>query len=212
MNKFLKKILMIFLLSTSGLSFATFIETKDYIVLDNPVTDITTNTDKDKIEVIEFFNYGCPYCYMLEPEMTAWLADKPDNIIVKKIAIPRKGKWVEYARLFYALEMISPQEQQRVTPLIYTAIHEQKRDFGNKANLFTWAQSQNVDSKLLEQYYNSDEVTQKLLQAVELAKMYNLQYVPSIFVNNQYQLILDSSNHYQGTKTKLNELINLVGH
>lgn len=209
MNNFLKAALIVSLLGTSSLSFATLVENKDYIVLENSVTD--TSTEQEKIEVIEFFNYGCPYCYMMESELSDWLTDKPENVEITKIAIPRKGKWTEYARFFYALGMISPQEQKRISPLIYFAIHEQKLNFDNPDEIFSWAENHNIDRQLLEQYYYSNEVTDKMNQAIELAKDYNLKYVPAIYVNHQYQLILDSSNHYQDTKEKLNELIQMVG-
>lgn len=209
MNNLFKKLLVIGLLTTSCGAFAAVVENKDYVLLEQPV--ISQIQDKDKIEVVEFFNYGCPYCYMMEPELSAWLADKPANVVVTKIAIPRKGKWVEYARLFYALEMISPAEQQRVSPLIYSAIHQKKLNFADEQQIFAWAEKNGVNRSLLEQYYQSQAVTDKLLLAAELAKRYQLKYVPSIYVDNKYQLILDSSNRYKGTKDKLNELIIFVG-
>lgn len=208
MNNFLKMVSIVLLFGTSSLSFAQLVENKDYTVLDNRV--IHLSKEQDKVEVVEFFNYGCPYCYRLEPEMSAWFADKPDNVEVIKIAIPRKGKWVEYARLFYALGMISKAEQERISPLIYAAIHEQKLNFASEKDLFDWTEKQNVNRQALEQYYASNEVTEKIKQAVELALSYDLKYVPSIYVNGQYQLILDSSNNYEGTKDKLNELIILA--
>lgn len=209
MTNLAKLLLITVLFGVSSSSFASLVENKDYVVLEGHAKEYSIY--QDKIEVVEFFSYGCPYCYVVEDEISQWLADKPENVVFTRVAIPRKGKWIEYARLYYALGMISPQEQARITTLIYGAIHEQKLNFENANEIFDWAESEHVDRNLLEQYYYSNEVTEKLAQAVEMSHAYQLKYVPSIYVNNQYQLLLDSSNHYQGTKDKLNELIKMSG-
>lgn len=209
MSKFLLRVVLIsFSLFVFGNATAALTENKDYILIKNQPTNHENN--QGKIEVIEFFSYGCSYCYKLEPEIVSWLAEQPSNVTFKRIAIPRKGKWFAYAKFFYALGMISPTEQTRIMPLIYKAIHEQKLNLEDENELLDWAESENVDRHLLEQFYQSDDVEQQVSQALDLAKSYELQYVPTIIVNNKYQIILDSSNNYAGTKEKLKELIELA--
>ncbi|RKS85129.1 thiol:disulfide interchange protein DsbA [Orbus hercynius] len=207
MHNILKSLVIALLFSLSYVADAELIENQDYIVLNSQIAK--DPSPQDKIEVIEFFSYGCPYCDKLEPQIAQWLAQKPANVTFTRIAIPRKGKWNEYARLFYALGMISPAEQDRITPLMYAAIHKQKLSFENDDAIFSWAQRQGINRKLLEKYYNSEVVSDKLKLAMELARSFGLKYVPSIYVNHQYQLILDSSNQYQGAQDKLNELITI---
>ncbi|WP_392551916.1 thiol:disulfide interchange protein DsbA/DsbL [Orbus wheelerorum] len=199
---------MVFSLILMNSAFAALVENKDYVMLEKPIE--ASPTKEAPIEVVEFFSYGCPYCYMLEPQINSWLAQKPDNVIFTRIAIPRKGKWVEYARLFYALGMISKQEQERITPLTYNAIHEQRLNFNDADEIFDWAESNNIDKALLKQFYNSKDVTEKLEQSVILAHSYHLKYVPSIYINGKYQLLIHSSNQYQDVKDKLNQLKQLI--
>lgn len=191
-----------------GMANAELTENKDYVVLKNPPT--YENIPQGKVEVIEFFSYGCSYCYKLEPELLAWLTEQSPNVTFKRIAIPRKGKWFAYARLYYALGLIPSKEQARITPLIYNAIHEQKLNLEDDNELLDWAASENVDREQLAKYYQSVDVDKSIAQAFELAKSYELQYVPTIIVNNKYQLQLDSSNNYAGTKEKLAELVKLA--
>lgn len=205
----LNVIIAIFCLVFFNASFAKLVENKDYTILEQPV--VIASDDKNQINIVEFFSYGCPYCYLLEPQINAWLAQKPTNVTFTRIAIPRKDRWIEYARLFYALDMISHQEQQRITPLIYQAIHEQKIKFNNDNEIINWAVEQQVDRTVLTKFYYSQDVTDKLQQAVELAQAYQLQYVPSIYVNGKYQLIMNGSNQYQDVKDNLNQLIEMIG-
>lgn len=201
-------VMMSLLLIVAQISSATLIENQDYVVLDKQSQ--TDNSSNDKIEVVEFFSYGCPYCEMIEPEISAWLKDKPANVTFTRLAIPRKGKWLTYTRFFYALEMISSAEQERILPLIYDTIHTQKINLDNEMDIFAWAKKQNVDLELLAKYFPSEQIDQQIEQALALAKSYQLQYIPAIYVNGKYQLILDSKNQYKGTKEQLNELIKVA--
>jgi thiol:disulfide interchange protein DsbA len=45
---------------------------------------IQPTQDTDKVEVIEFFWYGCPHCYKFEPEIEAWKATLPENVVLIK--------------------------------------------------------------------------------------------------------------------------------
>jgi thiol-disulfide isomerase/thioredoxin len=36
-----------------------------------------TDAPPGKVEVIEFFWYGCPHCYVLDPYIETWRKDKP---------------------------------------------------------------------------------------------------------------------------------------
>ncbi|HEX3171074.1 MAG TPA: thiol:disulfide interchange protein DsbA/DsbL, partial [Burkholderiales bacterium] len=49
---------------------------RDYTQLNPPQSTDSGN----KIEVIEFFWYGCPHCYHLEPALKAWLKKKPADV------------------------------------------------------------------------------------------------------------------------------------
>ena len=37
-----------------------------------------------KVEVIEFFWYGCPHCYEFEPTIEAWVKKQGNNIDFKR--------------------------------------------------------------------------------------------------------------------------------
>ncbi len=74
MKRFLRGCLMtLFLLP--ALAHAGFEEGRHYLALPFPA-QVETG---DKIEVREFFWYGCPHCYVLEPALKSWLKKMPAN-------------------------------------------------------------------------------------------------------------------------------------
>lgn len=206
MSHYLLKIVTSFiLLGCSYIVSAQLIENKDYQQLSTPVT-----VAEKGITVVEFFSYGCPYCAKLEPELEQWLAQRPDDVTFIRIAIPRKDRWLDYAKLYYALDAISPVETQRITPILYKAIHDEKMDLTKPEELIDWTVKQGIDRVLLERYFSSPEVASKIEFAIAQSEAYHLQYVPSIYVNGQYQLLLNSENNYSDMAQQLTELIQLT--
>src|SRR5690606_21138887 len=41
----------------------------------------------DKIEVLDFFQYGCPHCRAMEPLVAKWVPTLPDDVVVRRIPV-----------------------------------------------------------------------------------------------------------------------------
>ncbi|MEN8197840.1 MAG: hypothetical protein ABFS30_15220, partial [Pseudomonadota bacterium] len=60
----------------------------------------------DKIEVAEFFWYGCPHCYDFEPTINGWAANIPANVRFVRIPVAWNAIHELHARLFFAKEVL----------------------------------------------------------------------------------------------------------
>jgi thiol:disulfide interchange protein DsbA len=60
----------------------------------------------DKIEVAEFFWYGCPHCFSFEPTINAWAAEIPANARFVRIPVVWNNVHELHARLFYTMEVL----------------------------------------------------------------------------------------------------------
>ena len=72
----------------------------DYRVLPVPQPVET----KGKVEVIEFFWYGCPHCYDFEPELSAWVKRQPKDVAFRRVPVAFRDDFLPHSQLFYALE------------------------------------------------------------------------------------------------------------
>src|SRR5437868_1723218 len=78
----------------------------DYIVLPTP-QPVETG---DKIEVREFFWYGCPHCYALEPALAAYVKKLPSN--VRFVRTPGvASSWLIHAQAYYTFESLGVTER-----------------------------------------------------------------------------------------------------
>jgi len=65
----------------------------------------------DKIEVIDFFWYGCPYCNELQPALEGWMRRKPADVALRRIPAILRDSWAPHARIYYALEQLNEVER-----------------------------------------------------------------------------------------------------
>jgi thiol-disulfide isomerase/thioredoxin len=89
-----------------------------------------------KIEVLEFFWYGCPHCYSLEPLLETWLKKLPADIQFKRVPAVFNERWAKDAAIFYALEASGNLE--RLHRPLFDAIHRDRLKTDDGQALGQW--------------------------------------------------------------------------
>ena len=159
---------------------AQLTEGKEYTRLKNPQP---VETGK-KIEVIEFFSYGCPHCNDLEPFLDAWMAKLPPDVQFRRVPVMFQQRWEALARVYYTLDAMG--EEQRLSPEVFKAIHVNNVPLYQDKAFFDWAASKGLDRNKVADTYNSFAVSSKFNRAKSLAAAYNIQSVPTIVVDGKF--------------------------
>ena len=159
---------------------AQLTEGKEYTRLKNPQP---VETGK-KIEVIEFFSYGCPHCNDLEPFLDAWMSKLPPDVQFRRVPVMFQQRWEALARVYYTLDAMG--EEQRLSPEVFKAIHVNNVPLYQDKAFFDWAASKGLDRNKVADTYNSFAVSSKFNRAKSLAAAYNIQSVPTIVVDGKF--------------------------
>ena len=177
----MKKILISLLLIISPvlLHAADFKEGKEYKAITAQATD-----SGDKIEVLEFFWYGCPHCYFFEPHIIAWKKSKPANVVFNRVPAIFRPDWEVQARTYYALLNMGVIEE--LHGKIFTAIHKDKKRLNKKDLLVDFVVSNGVDREKFLSEYSSFAVDGMVRKAKRMLKPYQIQGVPTVAVNGKY--------------------------
>ena len=141
-------------------------------------------SDPYKIEVIEFFWYGCPHCFHFEPDLNRWLADKPPNVDFIQVPAPLNKSWELHTKAFYALELMGM--QKKLHQKIFEAIHLKKMRLFDEKSLTDFLVKQGVDQETFEKNMKSFTVSGKLNKARKMMKDYEVKGVPQIAINGKY--------------------------
>ena len=163
----------------------------DYTVLPQP---IPTDAPEGKVEVAEFFWYGCPHCYHFEPKIRAWLERKPEAAHFVRIPASLNPSWRPHAEAFYAAEALGVTDRLH-TPL-FDAIHEQRRRIFNRDQLARFAASQGIDEQKFRDAMDSFLVQSKVRRADDLARRAGIRGVPSVVVAGRYLVTGQQAGSY----------------
>ena len=137
-----------------------------------------------KIEVIEFFWYGCPHCYALEPSVNAWVKAAPKDVVFKRIPAAPNPSWGEAAKIFYTLEAMGLLEQYHQK--VFDAMHKDNINLSNKRLRDEWLAKNGVDPAKYNEMEKSFSVASKVSRAQQLTQAYKVDSVPRVVVNGKY--------------------------
>lgn len=138
----------------------------------------------ERIEVVEFFWYGCPYCYQLQAPLENWVKRKPADVELRRIPAVFRESWVPHARLYYALEAIG--ELDRLHQVVYRSHHEERQNLNSADSTAEWVSRHGIDRSRWLAAYNSPEVEQNVRQAIANTRLYAVQGTPSLVVDGRY--------------------------
>ena len=160
---------------------------RDYVLI-NPAQP--TEGGK-KIEVVEFFWYGCPHCYHLEPSLNAWLKKKPADVEFK--AVPGTfgaPTWEPLTRTYYALDAMGVAAKYH--DAIFAAVHLEKDPAKQRAMvndsraIADWLGGKGVDKQKFLETYNSFTVNSRTKRSEEMTRNYDVSGTPALAVDGKY--------------------------
>ena len=137
-----------------------------------------------KIEVIEFFYYGCDSCNRLEPQLQSWLTTLAPDVSFRRVPALRRTAWVPLTRVYFALEQIG--ELERLHTQVYRAVHDEGLNLGDSSELYEWAQKYGLDRARLERVLDSDLVRAQVQRARDATVAYGIRATPSFVVDGRY--------------------------
>ena len=158
-----------------------------------------------RVEVIEFFYYGCPVCYETEPLLSRWLGTAPDYVTIRRVPALSSEAWEPFAKLYYALESLG--QVERLHWPVYDGFHFEDQKLTDEKVMVEWAVRNGVEREKFVQAYSSQQVADKVAQARELLKSYGVRAVPTFIVDGKF---LTSARLAGGTEQVVRVLDRLV--
>lgn len=137
-----------------------------------------------KIEVVEFFWYGCPHCYTLEPEVIAWAKRAPKDVAFKRVPAYPSEAWGEGAKIYYTLEAMGLLDAYHQK--VFEAMHKDNVNLQNKGLRETWLKKNGIDVAKYNEAEKSFTVASKLARARQMTQSYKVDGVPRVVVNGKY--------------------------
>ena len=150
-----------------------------------------------KIEVIEFFWYGCPHCNAFEPTLEPWVKQLPADVAFHRVPVAFSAEpFVAHQRIFYALDSLGLVAAMHRK--VFYAIHNDRLRLDKPADISAFMARNGVDAAKFIEAYESFSVQGKAKQAAQQAAAYKIDGVPAIGIQGRYY----TSGSLAGTNEK----------
>ena len=158
----------------------TPVEGKDYDKLKTPVP-----VNKDgKIEVIEFFWYGCPHCFAFEPVIEPWIAKLPADVHFHRVPVQFDALKEIHQQIYYTWEALGLVDAMHTKT--FNRFHVQHKPINREEDMLAFAQENGLDVTKVKQAWESFSVRTKMAQAKDLSDQYGVDGVPMIGIHGRF--------------------------
>lgn len=175
-----------------------------YFPVDPPQPPLSTS---GKIEVIEFFSYGCGHCAVFQPEVDAWL-QRVDTSKVELTYIPVtfRPDFALLARGYYAAEAlgVAKSTHHGIFAAIFSNTAQPVRTFNDVAALYEKVGVKAADLTAAAQKF---DVETKLRRSNELLQTFRVDGTPTIVVAGKYRVTGESAGGNDKVFGVVDELI-----
>jgi len=141
-----------------------------------------TDAPAGKVEVIEFFWYGCPHCYAFEPVIKEWAKALPPHVAFRKVHVPWQVQ--AHQQLFFTLDSMG--QADALGDKVFAAIHVQKNRLDTPEAMADLVSRHGVDRAKFLETYRSFGVRTRMQRATQLAAAYKVDGVPMLGVAGRF--------------------------
>lgn len=158
------------------------VEGTHYVRLSQP---LPVTAPAGKVEVVEFFWYGCPHCNAFEPALEAWVKKLPEFVAFRRVPVQfREEPFGTHQRIYFALETLGQLEAMHRK--VFAAIHNDRLKLDKPAEIQAFMSKNGLDGARFIEVMNSFGVQTKARQAKQLAEAYKIDGVPALGIQGRF--------------------------
>lgn len=156
------------------------VEGQQYVKLSQPLP----KSPGGKIEVVEFFWYGCPHCNAFEPFFDAWQKRQPADVQVRRVPVAFSAMHELHARIFYTLEAMGLIETMHRK--VFSTLQVEHKRLDKEEDVMAFAKAQGIDVAQFGEMFKSFSVQTKVKQGKQLSEAYRIDGVPALGIAGRW--------------------------
>jgi thiol:disulfide interchange protein DsbA len=150
------------------------------------ITPAVRTADPDKVEVVEFFWYGCGHCYTFEPMIEQWKKSLPDDVDFHGSPAIWNAQMELHARAYYAAQVLGVLDTMH--PVLFQAMNVDRKRLSSEAEIAALFSANGVSAEDFGKALNSFGVSSQVRQANARARAAKITGTPALMVNGKYHV------------------------
>lgn len=198
---------MLFLLVAPGLLFAApanFAQGKDFAVI--APSKLLPRQASKRVMVTEFFSFGCPWCFKLEPTIEQWQKQLPKNVTFERVPVVFEQGWQYYARAYYIADSLGL--THKFMPLLFSAVQKQGLNLKSNAAMIDFFVKNGVSKDIVSSAFESSPtIDAKMSLGAIKMQAYQIVAVPALVVDGKYRTDLRMA---KGDSKRMLQIVNYL--
>ena len=196
----MKNLLILFFVAITSFSVVSFSAegSQKYVQISNQ-----KQTESDKIIIYEFFWYGCPHCYNIEPTINQIEDNLKKDTILIKVPVALRNTWEIHAKAYYTLQQMKLDDD--LHEKIFSEIHVNANRLDTEEKLINFLNDEGHDAQKFSKILNSFGTEIRVKKASRLANQYQITSVPTLIINGKYR----TSGSYVSSYEELYDVVQL---
>jgi thiol:disulfide interchange protein DsbA len=150
-------------------------------------------SQRNKIEVVEFFSYACPHCARFYPLLSAWVAKLPPDVLFRRVPVGfGREVWVNLQRAYFSLEFTG--DLARLDGPLFHAIHAERRPLFDESSIADWVGHNGGNADKFAAAYTSLGINTQTFQADQMAEDFRIGGIPALAVDGRYVALVPASD------------------
>ena len=158
-----------------------YIEGEHYFAIEKP-----RRIRGDKVEVMEFFSYGCVHCYNFDPILADWVEENNQQVKFTRMPAVANEYWRVLGQTYFTMEKLGLLDEYHFK--MFREVHDVKRSFATVNLLANYFDGNGTTAAEFETAFSSPEVLQKVSLADKMSRRMKVASVPTIVVAGKYQV------------------------
>ncbi|MEP0201123.1 MAG: thiol:disulfide interchange protein DsbA/DsbL [Halioglobus sp.] len=150
------------------------------------ITPAIRTANPDKIEVAEFFWYGCGHCYTFEPLVGQWKKTLAEDVEFRGSPAIWNQQMELHARAYYSAEVLGVLDTMNL--VVFQAMNVDRKRLGSEEEIAKLFAAHGVDEAEFSKAFNSFGVSSQVRQAAARAKSAKITGTPEMMVNGKYRI------------------------
>lgn len=200
-SRFILSIVFFFAFSFSGAAQEAAQEAQDYVegkhyislaqdIRENDIIQNFRQEGQGKVQVVEFFSYGCSWCYKLDPFVSSWAHTAPLYVDFQRVPVEFQPSWRTLTKVYYLAQDLNVLEQ--IHKPLFKAIHTDELTDSSEDTLKAFFVKKGISSEDFEKSFDSFSVNRKQKWANALAQAYKITSIPIVLVQGSKGAYLTS--------------------
>ncbi len=158
-----------------------------------------------RIEVLEFFQYGCPHCYTFTPIVEGWRKKRGAEIDYRRIHINWDGGTLNHTKLYYTLEQMNLVD--KLHERVFFAIHREKRRLLDPKDIAEFMAANGVDRAQWESNFASFSVNTRASRAGQVWRAFRIEGTPAVGIDGRFVTAPSMAGTFDNAVTVMDALV-----